>query len=204
MRSDLGRTRKITYTAIMIALAVSLRIMKHMLFSGFQFISFPAVFTIASGILFGPTMGLSVGIASYLLSDILLGLPGYWTFVNALLMGAFGVLGGLVFRRVNINFSKIAMGIAVYIMVFAFDILSSGLLYMIIGWPPTVAFTWGIIGLFLPVPIAGGFVFAVGPITETTTTVVVVAIVAILLKSGIGRRAVPSVSTLSEEKRLGE
>lgn len=204
MRDELGRTRTITYTAIMIALAVSLRIMKHMLFSGFQFISFPAVFTITSGILFGPTMGVTVGIASYLLSDILIGMPGYWTFVNAILMGIFGGLSGLIFRRVNGNFSKIAMGIVVYIIIFAFDVLSSGFLYMIVGFQAVQAFVIGFLGLFLPVPIAGGFVFGIGPITETTSAVVVVAIVAILLKSGMGRRQLQNSSPEAVEKRLGE
>lgn len=204
MRNDLGRTRKITYTAIMIALAVSLRIMKHMLFSGFQFISFPAVFTITSGILFGPTMGVTVGIASYLLSDILIGMPGYWTFVNALLMGFIGGVSGLIFRRINLDFSKIAMGIVVYILLFVFDVLSSGLLYMIVGFPALQAFVIGFLGLFLPVPIAGGFVFGIGPITETTSAIVVVAIVAILLRSGVGRRQNENSSPEASEKRLGE
>jgi uncharacterized membrane protein len=188
----------------MIALAVSLRLMKHMLFAGFQFINFPAVFTITSGILFGPVMGATVGFFSYLLSDIMIGMPGYWTIVNALLMGFFGALSGLIFSRINSNFSKIAMGIVIYIIVFSFDILSSGLLYMIIGFPPLEAFIIGFLGLFLPVPIAGGFVFGIGPITEATTAIVVVAIVAILLKSGVGRRQLQSSSPEEGGKRLGE
>lgn len=187
MKSRLGRTHRITYTAIMIALAVSLRLMKHMLFGSLQFINFPAIFTIASGILFGPLMGVTVGVTSYLLSDILIGIPGPWTFVNAVLMGFFGGVSGLVWRRVNSDFSKIAMGILVYLMVFSFDILSSWILNMVIGFPPLVAFIWGVMGLFLPVPMSGGFMFGIGPITEATTAIVVVAVVALLLKGRIGR-----------------
>lgn len=188
MKSGLSRTRKITYTAILIALAVSLRLMKHMLFGSLQFINFPAIFAIAGGILFGPITGATVGVTSYLLSDIVLGMPGPWTVVNALLMGFFGGLSGFIWRRIDGNFSKVATGVVVYLMVFAFDILSSWILNMVIGFPPLVAFIWGMLGLFLPVPISGGFMFGIGPITEATTSVVVVAIVALLLKSRIGRR----------------
>jgi len=188
MKSSLSRTHTITYTAIMNALAVSHRLMKHMLFGNLQFINFPAIFTIAGGILFGPVMGVTVGVTSYLLSDIIIGIPGPWTVVNALLMGAFGGASGLIWKKVDGNFSKITMGIVVYLMVFAFDILSSGILNMVIGFPPAVAFIWGALGLFLPVPISGGFMFGIGPITEATTTIVVVTIVAVLLRSKIVRR----------------
>jgi LytS/YehU family sensor histidine kinase len=201
MKSSLDRTHKITYTAIMIALAVSLRLMKHMLFGNLQFINFPAIFTITSGILFGPVMGATVGVTSFLISDIMIGMPGPWTLVNALLMGLFGGLSGLIWKKVDNNFSKIAMGIVVYLIIFAYDILSSWILNMVIGFPPLLAFVWGFLGLFIPVPISGGFMFGIGPITEATSAIVVAAIVALLLRSGIGRRQYQGPPPVGEEKK---
>jgi energy-coupling factor transport system substrate-specific component len=186
MKSGLSRTRKITYTAILIALATSLRITKHLLFGPLQFINFPGIFTIVGGIIFGPIMGMTVGFTTYLISDFILG-AGPWTIVNALLMGFFGALSGILWRKTNGNFSKIAMGIGVYVIMFAFDVLSSWILNMIFGWPPMIALVYGLLGLFMPNP-TGGFMFGVGPITEATTSIVVVTIVALLLKSKIGGR----------------
>jgi predicted membrane protein len=186
MKRELSRTRKITYTAILIALAASLRITKHLLFGPLQFINFPGIFTIVGGIIFGPVMGMTVGFTTYLLSDLALG-AGPWTIVNALLMGFFGALSGILWRRTNSNFSKIAMGIGVYVIMFAFDVLSSWILNMIFGWSPTVALVYGLLGLFMPNP-TGGFMFGVGPITEATTAIVVVSIVALLLRSRIQGR----------------
>lgn len=186
MKTDLSRTRQITYTAVLIALAASLRITKHLLFGPLQFINFPGIFTIVGGIVFGPVMGMTVGFTTYLLSDLVLG-AGPWTFVNALLMGFFGALSGILWRRTTSNFSKIAMGTGVYVIMFAFDVLSSWILNMVFGWSPTVALAYGLLGLFLPSP-AGGFMFGVGPITEATTAVVVVSVVALLLRGRIGMR----------------
>jgi energy-coupling factor transport system substrate-specific component len=186
MKSELSRTRKITYTAVLIALAVSLRIMKSLLFGPLQFINFPGIFTIVGGVIFGPVMGMTVGFTTYLISDFILG-AGPWTVVNGLLMGLFGALSGVLWKRTKDNFSKIAMGIGVYVIMFAFDILSSWILYMVFGWSPMVALLYGLIGLFLP-NAAGGYLFGVGPITEATTAIVVVSLVALLLKGKLNLR----------------
>ena len=183
MKSGLNRTRKITYAAILIALAASLRLTKHLLFGPLQFINFPGIFAIVGGIVFGPVTGMTVGFTTYLLSDFLLG-AGPWTVVNALLMGFFGALSGILWRRTNGSFSKIAMGIGVYVIMFAFDILSSWILNMVFGWSPTVALIYGLMGLFMPNP-AGGFMIGVGPITEATTAIVVVSIVGLMVRGKI-------------------
>jgi len=195
MKSELSRTRKITYTAILIALAASLRITKHLLFGPLQFINFPGIFTIVGGIIFGPVMGMTVGFTTYVVSDFVLG-AGPWTVVNALLMGMFGALSGVLWRRINGSFSKIAMGIGVYVIMFAFDVLSSWVLNMIFGSPPMVALIYGLLGLFLPTT-TGGFMLGVGPITEATTAIIVVTIVALLIKSRIGRRQYQDAPPLS-------
>ena len=100
MKSGLPRTKKITYTAILIALAVSLRLVKVALFGPVQFVNFPGIFTIVGGILFGPSVGIAVGFASYLFSDIMIGLPGPWTVVNAALMASLGLISGLIWGTV--------------------------------------------------------------------------------------------------------
>jgi len=89
----LSRTKKITFTAMLIALAVSLRIIKYSMFGPLQFVNFPAIFTIVGGVVFGPIVGLTVGLSSYLLSDMVLG-AGPWTVVNALFIGVVGIITG--------------------------------------------------------------------------------------------------------------
>jgi energy-coupling factor transport system substrate-specific component len=185
MKSGLPRTKKITYTAILIALAVSLRLVKVALFGPVQFVNFPGIFTIVGGILFGPSVGIAVGFASYLFSDIMIGLPGPWTVVNAVLMASFGLISGLIWGRNGYRkVTKIGLGIGTFVMMFAFDIISSGiLLVMVLGGNWLNAFAIGLIGLFLPSPVSGGFMIGVGPITEVTTTILVVTIVNILIRN---------------------
>jgi len=191
MKNGLPRTKRITYTAIVIALAVSLRLVKYALFGPVQFVNFPGIFTIVGGVLFGPSVGIAVGFASYVFSDIMIGLPGPWTVVNAVLMASLGLISGLIWGRNGYGkVTKIGLGIGTFVMMLAFDIVSSGiLLVMVLGGNWLYAFTIGLIGLFVPSPVSGGFMFAVGPITEATTTILVVTIVSILIKSktGIGR-----------------
>jgi energy-coupling factor transport system substrate-specific component len=185
MKSGLPRTKKITYTAILIALAVSLRLVKVALFGPVQFVNFPGIFTIVGGILFGPSVGIAVGFASYLFSDIMIGLPGPWTVVNAVLMASFGLISGLIWGRNGYRkVTKIGLGIGTFVMMLAFDIISSGiLLVMVLGGNWLYAFTIGLIGLFVPSPVSGGFMIGVGPITEVTTTILVVTIVNILIRN---------------------
>jgi energy-coupling factor transport system substrate-specific component len=185
MKGGLPRTKKITYTAIIIALAVSLRLVKVALFGPVQFVNFPGIFTIVGGTLFGPSVGIAVGFASYLFSDIMIGLPGPWTVVNAVLMASLGLISGLIWGRNGYGkVTKIGLGIGTFVMMLAFDIISSGiLLVMVLGGNWLYAFTIGLIGLFVPSPVSGGFMIGVGPITEVTTTILVVTIVNILIRN---------------------
>lgn len=188
MREEIPRVKRITYTAIVIALAVTLRLIKHSILGLIQFINFPAVFTIVGGSLLGPSSGLVTGIASYIISDIMIGLPGPWTFVNALLMGGVGLLTGLIWGRNNAKkISKLGLAVGTYITLLAFDISNSWALLMLMGFDWFSALIIGIVGLFLPA--AGGYLYAVGPITEATTTVLVVTIVSLLKKNGFLLRA---------------
>ncbi len=185
MYGGLSRTKKITYTGMLIGLAVAMRLAKQALFGSMQFINFPGVFTILSGVLFGPTTGMVVGFSSYILSDMIIGLPGPWTAINAVLMASLGLFSGLIWgRKSKPNMSKTGLAVGSYIMMFAFDILASCLWYIMIGWSALYAFTLGLVGLF--VPAGGGYLIGIGPITEATTTLLIVAIVQALRNSRVG------------------
>ncbi len=179
-----SRSKRIAYTALMIALAVTLRVMKASIVGPIQFVNFPGVFTIVSGIILGPVIGLVVGVGSYLISDIFIGLAGLWTITNMLLMGGIGIISGLIWKRSNRTaISKIGVGVGTYLIMLAFDVLSSIALFVFSGTALSVALLWGILGLFMPV--GGGYVYGMGPVTEGVTAILVVAIANVLLKNKI-------------------
>lgn len=196
MKSSTSRAKKIAFTAIIIALAVALRILKTAMFGPLQFVNLMGVFTIVGGVLFGPVVGGVVGFSSYTLSDIMIGLPGPWTVINSALMALFGILSGLIWGRKGYgNITRIGLAVGAYIIMFVFDFSSSVIFYLLTtqNWVSTIAL--GLIGLFAPVPGQGGWMIAPGPIDEFTTTLLIVTIVGVLVKSkinvgrGIERRA---------------
>lgn len=188
MEERLPRVKMVTYTAMVIALAVSLRLIKYSLFGSIQFVNFPAVFTIIGGALLGPSSGAVIGFSSYVLSDIMIGLPGPWTAVNSILMAGFGFLSGLIWGRSGIKqIGRLGLAVGAYIMLLAFDITNSWALLVIMGFDWLSALIIGIVGLFLPA--AGGYLYGVGPITEATTVILIVTIVSMLKKNGFLLRA---------------
>ncbi|MEM4720740.1 MAG: ECF transporter S component [Candidatus Methanomethylicaceae archaeon] len=188
MEERLPRVKTVTYTAMVIALAVSLRLIKYSLFGSIQFVNFPAVFTIIGGALLGPSSGAVIGFSSYVLSDIMIGLPGPWTAVNSILMAGFGFLSGLIWGRSGVKqIGKLGLAVGAYIMLLAFDITNSWALLVIMGFDWLSALIIGIVGLFLPA--AGGYLYGVGPITEATTVILIVTIVSMLKKNGFLLRA---------------
>ena len=188
MEEKLPRVKMVTYTAMVIALAVSLRLIKYSLFGSIQFVNFPAVFTIIGGALLGPSSGVAIGLSSYILSDIMIGLPGPWTVVNSILMGGVGFLSGVIWGRKGVKqVSKLGLAVGSYIMLLTFDITNSWALLVIMGFDWFSALIIGIVGLFLPA--AGGYLYGVGPITEATTVILIVTIVTMLKKNGFFLRA---------------
>jgi len=191
--NGLSRSKKITYTAMLIALAVTLRLVKYSLFGPLQFVNFAAIFTIVGGVVFGPVVGLTVGFFSYLLSDMLLG-AGPWTLVDAVFMAGVGIIAGIIWgRRPLMQIKKLELGIGVFLLMLANDIFTSWVLNVIFGYPVVWALIIGIIGLLWPVP--GGFMIGVGPITEATTTILAVSIVFVLAKSrlNLGHKREPEI-----------
>ncbi|MBC7120638.1 MAG: ECF transporter S component [Candidatus Methanosuratus sp.] len=180
----LSRTQKITYTSLLIALAAALRLVKYALFGPVQFINFPGIFTILGGILFGLVTGGVVGVASYVVSDIIIGAPGPWTAVNCIVMGIVGFGSGIIWsRKDKSRISKMGILIGAYIIMFAFDVVTSWTLFVIIGWDPIYALVMGVLGLFIPTMTSGGWMVAVGPITEFTTASLIAMLVQVLAKN---------------------
>lgn len=185
MKSGLPRTKRIAYLSILVALAITLRLLKTALFGPVQFINFPGVFTVLGGMLFGPLAGFVIGFGSFLFSDIMIGLPGLWTVTTSLSMGVIGIISGLIWmRKDKEKISKAALGVSTYVLILFYDIFTSVILLVVmmrLDW--ISALTIGILGLFLPVPASGGLMIGVGPITEFTTTMFVVLIFMALIKN---------------------
>ncbi len=151
----------VSYVGVFSALSVGVRLAKHAAFGSFQFINIPLLFSMLAGALFGFKVGFGVGFVSFLVSDSMLGL-GLWTLVDGLICGSIGGLWAKVEDRdFTINF---LLG---YLSTFAYDVLTSWILYVMVGFNPVEAFLIGFVGLFLPV--AGGGVLLIGPLTESST-----------------------------------
>jgi len=166
------KTRKLALAANFAASAVALRFVKHSIVGPIQFINFPCAFTVVAGSLLGPVYGFVVGVLSFIVSDIFLGL-GVWTIVTSSLCGLIGVISGLIWNgRKASNVEVLVMSYTLYLM---YDILTSFLLYLPL-MPPLEAFTIGVLGLFLPV--MGGYLYAVGPITEFSSAFITSILVA--------------------------
>jgi len=156
-----GGSKTIATAGMMTALSIAMRILKHLMIGAIQVINFPFMFTlIASSI--SPCAGLLTGIMSYAVSDVLFGI-GPWTLVNSALCGIIGLIWGYIrTERGEVLF------FLSFLSEFMFDIANSSILYMLLGLSPIQALIIGLIGLFLPV--MGGSIFLIGPMTEVTTS----------------------------------
>ena len=173
-----ARSVKLSLIALFTSLAVLFRYAKNVV-TMVQFINFPLMFTIIGGMFFGYKTGCLVGILSYVLSDVLI-FPGVWTVVDSLLAGFIGFLWGFIGRNRRVG---VELFVWIYLSVFLFDILSSVLLYIVMGLEPINALVWGFIGLFLPV--FGGSLVGVGPVTEFFTSFLIYITYGELRKRGV-------------------
>lgn len=163
------RSKKVALIGIFIALGVVMRITKHILMGPIQFINIPAIFTIIAGIIIGPTGGFVVGAGIFVLSDMYI-LPGVWTTMTSLAMGIIGFLSGLIWHRRE-SIEKAELMVVSYLLVLFYDVFTSVILYIIIGFPIYYALVIGIIGLFFPV--AGGYMIGIGVLTEVLTVLTI-------------------------------
>jgi len=155
------RSRSVATAGIMASLSIAMRLMKHLVIGATQVINFPFMFTLIASAE-SPCAGLLAGIMSYAVSDIFFGI-GPWTAVNSALCGLIGFLWGYM----KSNNSNVLFSLSL-ISEFLFDVANSSILYMLLGLKPMEAIITGVIGLFLPV--MGGTMVAIGPITEISTS----------------------------------
>jgi len=157
---------KITITAMFISLSVVLRLFKHVLLGELQIINFSLVFAIIAGYFYGGFAGFNVGFFSFILSDFYLGF-GLWTIVDGFIAGIIGFMWSL-FRWISDRFLIFILS---FLSIFIYDIFTSAILYCLIGFSLWKAFLIGFIGLFLPV--YGGYLYGIGPITEFSSSMLI-------------------------------
>uniref|UniRef100_A0A7C3WU02 ECF transporter S component n=1 Tax=Thermofilum pendens TaxID=2269 RepID=A0A7C3WU02_THEPE len=169
------KSRELALVAVLSALGVSFRVAKNLV-TQLQFVNLPLLFAFVGAYLEGPLAGFLVAALAYTLSDLLI-LPGVWTLVNAPLGGLAAAAFGLISRRLD---SSELRFVAAFLLCFLFDVASSAILYVAFGLPLAVAIATGIVGLFLPV--MGGYMVGVGPLTEFAT-----ALLSVLVMEKISR-----------------
>ncbi len=169
--------KTIANVSLFTALAVSFRLAKHALVGTFQLLNFPLTFAMVAGYFSGSLAGALTGALSFYLSDFLLGL-GPWTLVNSTLAAAIGAAWGVIRKSRPADRS---LFISAFISTFAYDVLSSFLLYVLFIREAWYALIYALVGLFLPV--MGGYMVGVGPITETLTAGVTTLVISRIRKA---------------------
>ncbi|AKG38202.1 hypothetical protein MA03_01340 [Infirmifilum uzonense] len=172
------KSKELSLVAIFVSLSIALRVLKN-LATTVQFVNIPLAFALLASTLYGPHVGFLVGFLSYFLSDLLI-FPGIWTLINSILAGFTAFLyPHFIYDRKD----KVVFFISTFLSIFLFDIFSSVVLYILFGVRLQEAILVSIVGLFLPV--MGGYLIGVGPLTEFVTAFLVVA-----LYEGLKRRKI--------------
>lgn len=171
------RAKRVALTSTFTALAVALRLAKHMVAGPFQFINFPLSIAMVAAYVGGSWVGAAVGFLSFIASDLLIWL-GPWTPINASLAAAIAWLWGFAAGSAR---SRIVNFVLAYLSTFAYDVLSSVLGYLVYLPSASSALALALLGLFLPV--GGGWLIGVGPVTEFFTAALTVAAVEVLRKT---------------------
>lgn len=162
--------------SVFTALGLALRVAKNLI-TPIQFVNIPLLFAFVTAFLAGPPAGFFSAMLIYLLSDLVI-LPGVWTVVNMLLGGLTAAAFGTLSRMIKAFEYRFTLA---FLLCFLFDVVSSALLYMIFGVPLLQAIAIGLVGLFLPV--MGGYLIGVGPLTEFTTAFLTAALIEKLSRS---------------------
>jgi energy-coupling factor transport system substrate-specific component len=155
-------TRKVAVIAVFASMVTAFRVAKNLV-TAVQFINLPLSLAFTASLIFGGEIGFAVGFLGYLLSDLLI-YPGPWTVVNSIVAGALSYLLGVL---PGSSRQRIIVFATTFLLCLLFDIVTSALLYIILGLEPARALIIGIVGLFLPV--MGGYLLGVGPVTELST-----------------------------------
>jgi len=170
--------RVVALVSLFTALGIAVRLAKHALVGTLQFLNAPLLAAMVAGYTAGPLAGMLTGILSFALSDLLLGL-GPWTVVDSLLAGAIGGAWGLLRakHRATLIF------VLAFISEFMYDVLSSYFLLLMFVRDPVTALIYSLLGLYLPV--MGGYMIGVGPLTEAVTAGLTAALISRVDRLGI-------------------
>ncbi|QOJ78588.1 ECF transporter S component [Infirmifilum lucidum] len=172
------KSREIATVAVFTSLAVVFRVLKNIA-TPIQLVNIPLALALTSAILYGARVGFLVGLLSYIFSDVLI-FPGVWSIVNGILAGLIATLYRWVYTP---EAGRAFNFVATFLLVFAFDILTSGLLYVLFGVSVLEAFIVGLVGLFFPV--MGGYLVGIGPLTETSTSLLTIMLIEELKRRNI-------------------
>ncbi|MEM2906907.1 MAG: ECF transporter S component [Candidatus Odinarchaeota archaeon] len=173
----INKTLELTITALLSALAISLRLFKHLILGPIQVINIPAAISIVTALILGGIAGASVGLISIIGSDLILGF-GLWTIVTSLFLVAISILISTLRNKLA---DRTQLFSILIVILFINDVFTSTILYMILGFEFNTALITSIIGLFLPA--GGGYMIAPGPITEISTSLLVVTIKPVIKKA---------------------
>lgn len=157
------RTREAALISVFSALAIAARLLKHAFAGTFQFVNIPLIATMVAAHAGGLLVGALTGLLSFAGSDMVLGL-GPWTLVNSLLACIIGVIWGLTNTR---SIGPTRLFTLAFLLTFFYDVMSSFALYVFFIGDARAALLYALIGLF--VPVMGGFMVGVGPLTEIVT-----------------------------------
>ncbi|MCD6369039.1 MAG: hypothetical protein J7L38_04495 [Thermoproteales archaeon] len=170
---------KVSVIAMLTSLSILFRIAKN-LFTVVQFVNFPLLFAMLGGALYGFHIGFLVGLFSFVVSDLVVGL-GAWTFIDGLLAGVIGGSWAMIIKAMDRGGFFLTVA---YLSVLLYDVSSSAGLYMLFGLRPLDALVLGFLGLFSPA--YGGYLFGVGVVTELTTSLLFLLTFRALEKRGVG------------------
>jgi len=161
------KTQALTLISLLTSLAVTLRLLKHAIVGSFQFINIPLCFVFFSSYYFGFRIASIIGILTFIISDLFLGI-GIWSVTNSIIVAILS-LCIVCIRKIK---SKTYLFVSFYLLSLAYDITSSLILYIIFGINFYTALIFSIIGLFMP--IQGGYVIGIGPLTEISTSLITI------------------------------
>lgn len=140
-----------------------------------QWVNIIAIFVYIGAIFLGPIAGLFIGLIGFFISDIIS--PYGVSPFTLITGGTIGIIGFIVGLTINYKkdisiYEKILLFIKIYVFTFLYDIITSILGYLLWGMNINDAIFYGLVGLFIP--LYGGYLWFVGPITETTTAIITI------------------------------
>lgn len=173
------RARQAALISVFSALAIAARLLKHALAGTLQFVNIPLIAAMVAAHAGSSLVGALTGVLSFLGSDAVLGL-GPWTLVNSSLAGLIGAAWGSVDTR---NSSSARLFVFAFLLVFLYDVVSSFALYALFISDARVALLYALLGLF--VPVMGGYMVGIGPLTELVTAASVTLLIDRINKIGL-------------------